>query len=245
MLTASVLSQVAADYLAANPGQQGDAPGKQDRNDAALAWLTASLAGLGVTISLDGIADGIVTDGCLIGAVSAAAMSDGTGTADLGGWQPGDSATARDRVSDLGVAGALTGLPGEAAGQVAGRLGGGIIASLARTLAGSDGSAPVSGLAAALGKVVADGARSVGAVLAELYSAIAAAAKAFFSGRDSDGDLYQWLADPTLANCVICLDNAAAEPRAWGEPWPSGDAFPGIHVKCGCALVLVARQGAQ
>jgi hypothetical protein len=236
VLTASVLSQVAADYLAANSDQDGAAPGKKDRNDAAFAWLMAWLSSSGVTLDLTTQALGIIADGYLIGAASAAAMVDGTTTPDLGEWKPGDSAAASDRIGALG----LTPPPPVQGTDAAGRIAGGILAALARALAGTDGSATAGALGAALGAVVADAALITGLIVAELYTATATAASDYYP--DHYEGLFAWVTDPTLMNCVICLDNEAAPPRAWGEPWPSGDTAPGIHVKCGCALVPEAAR---
>jgi hypothetical protein len=108
-LTGEHLRALAAAYLDTHPDQNGDAPGKRDRNAAAVVWLTGWLADNGVSIDLDDEARGIVTDAYLIGGVSAAAMVVGQ-PVDLGGWQPGNSQAADDRIRDLGAAAALAAL---------------------------------------------------------------------------------------------------------------------------------------
>ena len=132
-LTATTLGQASRDYLAANPQQQGNAPGKRDRNDAAYAWLAAWLASNGVTLDASALASGILADGYLIGSVSAAAAASGS-TAVLGGWKPGDSAAAAARIGELGGAGALTAILGDQ-DATADQITGGILAALARDLA--------------------------------------------------------------------------------------------------------------
>jgi 2'-5' RNA ligase len=240
-LTRPKLHQIAADYLAANPQQQGDAPQKRDRNDAAYVWLVAWLSAHGVTLDASTLAQGILADGYLIGSVSAAAVAGGT-AADLGGWKPGDADAASGRVGDLGGADALTAYLAAQAGDAAGEITGTALGAVSRSLAGADGDSDPGTLGAALRKLLADVALAAGAVFAMLCGATAKAADDFYCGYGSEppglglGD-FQWVTDPTLNNCAICLDNEAAPPREYGEPWPSGDTSTGIHVKCGCALI--------
>jgi hypothetical protein len=229
-LTPALLSRAAAAYLAAFPGQDGSTPGKQDRNDAAYAWLTAWLASAGITLDLGTLAGGILADGYLIGTVSAAAVVNGT-PADLGGWQPGDTAAAAAGVTALGGGAALGAMPAEQAGAAV--LTGGFIYALARVLAGA--TAGEAALAADLAQVTADGDLAANATLDQLYSAAGASALDWYQGRYT-GD-YAWVTDPTLQNCAICLGNEAGDPRPLGEPWPSGDTDVYVHFKCGCALV--------
>jgi 2'-5' RNA ligase len=232
-LTPAALSRIAAAYLDAFPDQQGDAPGKRDRNDAAYGWLTAWLAAAGITLDLAAQAAGILTDGYLIGSVSAAAMIDGTG-ADLGAWKPGDSGAASDRIAALGGEDALAALLGQSGAAATAGMTAAFLGAISRALAGSDGDADAATLAAALAAVAADRDLATGAALDELYASAGTAALDYYPGH-YDGD-FQWVVDPTLSNCAICLDNAAADPRPLGEPWPSGDTGVNIHKGCGCAL---------
>jgi 2'-5' RNA ligase len=229
-LTPALLSRAAAAYLAAFPDQDGSTPGKQDRNDAAYAWLTAWLASAGITLDLGTLAGGILADGYLIGTVSAAAVVNGT-RADTGTWTPGDTAAATAGVTALGGGAALGAMPAEQAGAAV--LTGGFIYALARALAGATGDK--AALAADLVQVTADGDLAANATLDQLYSAAGASALDWYQGRYT-GD-YAWVTDPTLQNCAICLGNEAGDPRPLGEPWPSGDTDVYVHFKCGCALV--------
>ena len=230
-LAPSLLNQAAADYLAANPQQQGGAAGKKDRNDAALAWLTAWLTSHDASLNLSDAAAGIATDGYLIGTASAAAALDGT-AADLGAWKPGDTGTASGQVAALGAG---DGLAAFLAALGTDALTAGVTSALARQLAGADGDSDPGDLGRTLAGTVADAAVAAGLVLAALCASVSAAAMAWYAHAPTA--TFQWVTDPTLANCVICLGNEAAPARPFGEPWPSGDTDTNIHVKCGCALV--------
>jgi hypothetical protein len=190
----------------------------------------------GVTLDATALAEGILTDGYLTGAASAAAVLNGSTTADLGGWKPGDTGAAQDQVGALGAAGALSALLSAQAAQAAERITGGILAALARTLAGTDGDAEPGKTGTSLRDVIATAALAAGLVFAEICSAVTAAMGDYYTANAPTA-VFAWVTDPTLENCPICLDNEAAEPRPWGDAWPSGDTTTGIHIKCGCALV--------
>lgn len=40
--------------------------------------------------------------------------------------------------------------------------------------------------------------------------------------------------------CELCIANAAAEPRFYGTPWPSGAVDPPQHPRCECVLTGVS-----
>lgn len=233
-LSAPLLDRMATAYLDAHPDQDGSAAGKQDRNEAAYAWLVAWLAAAGVSLDFAALAAGILTDGYLIGAASAAAVVAGTG-ADLGGWQPGGMPAAEARTVDLGARDALAALLAAQGAASAAAISGGFLGALSRTLAGADGDTDRGALAAALVAAVAGAALAVGLVLGRLYAAAGNGALDYY-GANVTGD-FQWVTDPTLKNCAICLGNEAGDPRPLGEPWPSGDEDVNIHEKCGCMLV--------
>ena len=79
-----------------------------------------------------------------------------------------------------------------------------------------------------------------------LCNTTAQAADDFYCGYGASppglglGD-FEWVTDPALNNCAICLANEAADPRPYGDAWPSGDTSTGIHIKCGCGLVPAGR----
>jgi DivIVA domain-containing protein len=51
----------------------------------------------------------------------------------------------------------------------------------------------------------------------------------------------QWLADPETDACPDCTANAAADPVAPGDPFPSGVAHPPAHAGCRCVVTPADR----
>jgi 8-oxo-dGTP pyrophosphatase MutT (NUDIX family) len=231
-LTRDRLDRCARDYLAAFPGQDGNADGKRDRNHAAYAWLTSQ----GVTVGTGVIAAGVITDSYMVGAVSAAAMVDGT-PADTGGWKPGDTSKATARIEALGAGAALAAVLAAQGASTADSLTGGILADLARALAAADGEMDAADLGALLSNIITEGDYAAGLVFTEICTYTGIGATDYYFQNTKTRDPFQWVTDPTLANCVICLTNEAGDPRPLGEPWPSGNSMVGIHFKCGCALI--------
>jgi ADP-ribose pyrophosphatase YjhB (NUDIX family) len=233
-LTGDVLAQIAAAYLAAHPQQQGDAPGKQDRNDAAYAWLAAFLAGLGVSLTLDAIADGLVTDGYLIGVISAAALVAGE-RADTGGWKPGGTQAARDRIDALGASTALGAIVALAAAKAAEAITGAYLGALSRIVAGADGDAKPGDLAAELRTAVAGPGTVQGAVQTQITTACGNAAQDYYAGHEIDYGW--WMTDPASNVCPVCQANEAAGRVPFGDPYPSGDRCEPAHPLCRCAVI--------
>lgn len=236
-LPKSELRDLAAAYIAAHPGQDGDAPGKRDRNAAAAAWL----ASRGVTVPMGDVGQGIVTDGYMIGAASARAMVQGQQHADTSGWQPGDGGKARELVEALGAASLLaavlggggSGTPAAGAGQ---DMGDGYIAVVARVLAGWDPDVAVGELADMLGEAVADGAYAEALTVTQITTYSGQAALDYYLANTDS--MCRWVAVIDSRTCPVCLENAAADARKAGEPWPSGDVAPPAHPGgCRCALV--------
>jgi 8-oxo-dGTP pyrophosphatase MutT (NUDIX family) len=224
------LNRIAGDYLAAHPGQQGDAPGKRDRNDAASAWLT----GQGVTLPLDDLAPGIVTDGYLIGAVSAAAMVSGL-KADTDGWQPGDDGKAGERIAELAAAAALGTLLGSA-GDSADQMAGGYLDALGRVLAGADAEISAEDLGGALSEAIASEDLAASLVMTQITTATGTAAQDYYMAH---GVGYgRWVTEGDTKVCeAICLPNAAAGQVPIGQPYPSGHVSQPGHNRCRCAVV--------
>jgi hypothetical protein len=232
-LPRSRLNGIARDYLAAHPGQQGDAPGKRERNAAAVAWL-AGRGTLGQP--LDGLAPGIVTDGYLIGAVSAAAMVNDQ-YADPGGWQPGDDGRAAGRIEALGAGAALGAILATAGGKAADDVAGGYLAALGRVLAGADGEISADDLGLALSEALADEDLAASLVMTQITTVTGAAAQAYYM---ANGVGYgRWVVDPSSRTgvCPACLGNAAAGRVQIGQPYPSGDVSAPIHIHCRCCVV--------
>jgi ADP-ribose pyrophosphatase YjhB (NUDIX family) len=231
-LTEATLSRAAADYLAAHPDQQGDAPGKRDRNDDAHGWLSAWLAAAGITLPLAAIAAGIVTDGYLIGAVSAHAMATGQDV-ETGGWKPGDEQAAHARIEALDAGGPFGALFALAVAAAAEAIAAAVLASLARILAGADGTASATDLGAELAAAAAGPGIAERAVADQVTTVSAQAARDRYEALGVTEVM--WVTDPGSKTgvCPLCAANEAASPQPLGEPWPSGECP--VHPGCRCA----------
>lgn len=235
-LTRPVLADLAAAYIAAHPGQDGDAPGKRDRNAAAAAWL----ASRGVTVPFGDLAEGIAADGYMIGAASAHAMVQGQGDAGTGGWQPGDSEKARELIEALGAASALATISGGGGSGpplpgIAQDMSDGYVAVVARVLAGWDPAVAAGELADMVEEAVADGAYAEALAVTQITAYSGQAALDYYLANTQS--LLSWLAVIDGRTCPRCLENASAAPRRAGETWPSGDVAPPAHPGgCRCAL---------
>jgi 8-oxo-dGTP pyrophosphatase MutT (NUDIX family) len=232
------LQQLATAYAAAHPDQDGNATGKRDRTAAARAWL----AGQGVTVPMGDPAQGLIADGYLIGAASAAAAVAGQGDADTGGWKPGDSSKARKRVEELGLAALLrdggSGMAGNGdggGGDVAGAMGDWYLTAVARVLSGWDPGIAAGELADMLEEAIADDGLAAAVNVSTLSIVSGQAALAFYLDRSVA--LLDWIIEDDAHVCATCLANANASPQRAGDPWPSGDQQPLVHPRCRCAIV--------
>jgi 8-oxo-dGTP pyrophosphatase MutT (NUDIX family) len=212
-LPASRLNDLASGYLAANPAPSPDAPPqKRERNAAAAAWLTTQ----GVSFPLGGIASGIVTDGYLIGTVSATSLVTGEPAA-TGDWKPG--AADAGRLAALGAA-----VPATAAGDAADDMTGAYLAEMGRSLADSqDAGLTAAAAGAALGAVVTDSTLAAGIVLERVVTASAAGAVICYGARGIDQ--VDILNGPNP--CSVCAGLAASNPHAPG--------LVPVHPRCECA----------
>lgn len=222
--------EMAAAWLAAGHAAPPEG-GKREAVEAAAAWAAAWLAAQGADLSAVCAAHAplIVTDGWLIGAASAAAAADG-GDADWGGWQPGDTARARDRAAALGLAAGLSAAL-DLAGPEAGEMTAGYVTRIGRALV--DALAEGDGPAAAGARVFAalsDEGYAHGSVLAQLLRAAAAAAKALYLSRRVRR--LDWVTEGDGKVCAACLGYAAAGPYRAADA-PGCPAHPG----CRCALM--------
>ena len=169
---------------------------------------------------------GVTSDAWLIGAASAASLTDGN-SPDLGGWQPGDSGTAQQRCDDLGCGGGLSTTLAQypdTASQVAG----GYLTGLARALVdGAQSGLGASAIGASLTAYLSDPANAHTAALGLLATGIAAAALAVYLNRKVRQ--VRWLVDPSSNVCPVCAANAA------GSPYPIASApdCP-AHNRCRC-----------
>jgi 8-oxo-dGTP pyrophosphatase MutT (NUDIX family) len=238
-LTRDKLNEIGTAYIAANPGQDGTAPGKRDRNAAALAWLTAR----GVTVPMGEVAEGIATDAAMIGGASAQAAVNGDDTADTGDWEPGDPVTARQVAEGLGVAAVLALMPGGdgsgsgggAAGTVAGDMEDGYLNVVARVLAGWDPDVAAEELTGMLSDAVADGAYAEGLTVTQITTVSGDAAMDYYLAN-SLSEL-QWLVDDSPNVCPVCLANERAGPIPARTAWPSGAQNVPQHPRCRCSIV--------
>ncbi len=230
-LSKAQAEQIAAAYIAEHPvDEQGD-QGKREAVEAAAAWLAGQLH---LVPAVAPLVPGILADAHLIGGASAAAMTDG-GDADLGGWQPGDTDTARQRVDDLGLGAGLSAALA-ASGQTAEQMAGGYVTKLGRALV--DGMASGLGAAAIGASLVAalsDPGDPNGSVLTAIVTGMAAAALAWYLNRKVKQGFWQTENDERV--CAACLANQAAGPLPMGRAYPSGDTAPPCHNRCRCALV--------
>jgi len=230
-LTGAQAIQLANAYAAENPDppQPGQ---KREAVAAAAAWLATQ--GLDLSTMLLPLVPGILADGYLIGAVSAAVMTDG-GSADTGGWKPGDTQAAQDQVNGLGLgAGLGAGLTGvlDAADSVAN----GYLTVLGRALvdgaiAGSSAAVTGATITAALASPVL----AAGVALGQIVAAVGLAAMAWYRRRKVK--YVEWLTDPASNSCPACIGNEADGRIPLGEPFSSGDTSAPAHPQCRCETV--------
>jgi hypothetical protein len=209
----SRLDGLASAYLAANPEPPAEGQ-KRQANEAAQAWLASQ----GVTVGAGGLASGIVTDGYLIGAVSADSLVTGT-KADTGGWRPGDTRAATERLGALGVT-----VPVPALDAAAGQAEDGYQAAMGRSLADSQQAGLTAKAAgAALAAVLADAGLAAGIVLTQVTTASAEAARDVYAANGVDQVDILNGPDP----CPACEALADSNPHSPG-------LIP-LHPNCVCA----------
>lgn len=239
--------QIGADYLAAHPGQDGSAAGKRDRNKAAAAWLAAWLAQRGVKLVPDATAEGIATDGYLIGAASAASVTDGQ-PVDTGNWKPGGTSSAQKRIDQLGMAAALSSLLGrggagegaEAAEDAGEPVASGYTGSLAIILAGTDADwadseDTLDELGGMLSDALADDDLAVTLVGTQINIWSGLAAHEYYM---ANANWVQWVTDPSPTGpCAMCQANQDNSPVRVGQPFDSGHTSTPGHDHCRCAVL--------
>ena len=234
-MSASRAEQIADAYLAAHP----DGPGDGQRRDAvqsAAQWLGSQIPHLPAAVET--LVAGMIADGYLIGAASAAAMADGT-QADTGQWQPGDTQSAQDQAESLGVGTGMAAQQATASQQAA------LIAdSYAFAMAGVLVTAAATGMAgaaagAAVVSVLADKAVASKAVAGRVLGAIGTAAKNLYMSRGIQNGM--WVTENDAKVDPVCAANQAAGSIQMGSPYPSGDTQPPAHPNCRCVLLPAGR----
>jgi hypothetical protein len=188
------------------------------------------------------VAEGITTDAAMIGGASAQAAVNGDDTADTGDWEPGDPVTARQVAEGLGLAAVLALMPGGddsgggTAGDVAGDMEDGYLNVVSRVLAGWDPDVAADELTGMLEDAVADGAYAEALTVTQIATVAGQAAGEYYLATTQSP--LSWVAVIDSRTCPSCLQNAAADPRRYGEEWPSGHVAPPAHPGgCRCALV--------
>lgn len=198
---------------------------------AVSAWLTAQLD---LTAPVAPLVPGILTDACLIGGVSASAMTEGA-SPDPGGWEPGDTDAARARIEALGL-GAALGLALASADDTAGQMAGSYTASLSRLLIdGAAAGLTAASIGASLTGYASDPRNAHGSVLGMLVKGIGAAAMALYQLLKVDYG--RWVVDPSSNVCPVCQGNASAGRRRIGSAYPSGDTESPAHDRCRCQVI--------
>jgi hypothetical protein len=223
--------RLARDYAATGPGPR---EGRSDADLTALAaaWLATQDVRLARPIA--GILTLLRVDAALIGAAGARAVLAGGTSANMGTWQPGRTGAARGLLEGYDPRGAID--PGAAdpqdpeTRQIAQTRMERLARTLAlATLAGHDprqaGQGLLDALTGALGAIT----------LTAIVAYASQAAMALFAGAGKA--VGQWVIDPRSKVCPLCLANADAGPRLFGQLYPSGHAYPPAHPNCACALM--------
>ena len=193
---------------------------------------------------MSAVATGITADSVLIGGASAQASANGEDDADVSGWTPGDTKTASEIATALGLASLLA--PGSGGGEggelpdIAGDMADGYLGVTSRVLAGWDPDVAADELGSMLADAVADGAYAEGLTITQITIVSGQAALQWYLANG--GVLLQWVTDGDNP-CAVCVANAKADPRPAGVPWPSGDLTVPSHPNCRCALVAISGGG--
>ena len=176
---------------------------------------------------------GILTDGYLIGAASAAAMtSSGTMPDD---WQPGGTDTAEDIIGALGLSAGLAAVTNVAPGA-SNTVAGSYMTILGRALAdGATAGLGAAAIGATLTAVLADTVQAASEVAGQIVPVIGQAAMALYQSQQVEYG--RWATEDDTKVCIACAANEAAGRMPLGDPYPDGSVSPPGHPGCRCALV--------
>lgn len=230
-LTAAGTKRIADGWLAAHP--DAHQPGTDRKALIASAQNHLDAQGIDLDTPTAAALHDIWTDGFLIGAASALAVTDG-GTPQTGDWKPGDTRGAQNLIDDLGGAVALGALLGTAQGAVR-SMSTTRLDAMAKALADaamSDVGTDEAGLA--LRAALADASRSAAITSTEITRG--SALGAFFGYRKRGVTMGHWVINAAKV-CPRCLANAAAGEVPIGQLYPSGDAYPPAHPNCRCTVL--------
>jgi hypothetical protein len=251
VLTETEATRIATAWLA-SPESSKQHDGKRDAVQAAAAWLQSN--GPDLEAALEPLMTGLLTDGMLIGAVSAQAVTSGTQVAkakpkgglgkhplanlpahapvQAGGWKPGDTANANGILGNLGLKGPDP-QHAKATGQ---KLAAGVRTSLGRVLVeGQQSGADPAETGQKAFAAVTDKVKAAAAVLNQITSDSAQAASHWY--LNVGVHWVEWLTEEDAKVCPVCEANEAAGPVKLGEPFPSGDTEPPAHPNCRCAFL--------
>lgn len=229
-LSSDVASTVDADQLAERwIAQEAVVPPQEGDPDAALAVAVAFLVAQGVSLTapLAAVLAGIWSEGWVIGAISAHAVT--TGTRAEFNWTIGDDATTRQRLTTV-MADALAAFLDDSKTRIppiADRR----LQTFARILA--DAKRRGLGreeLADLLRDALTDDAWARRVALTELTRATSEAARQEYTAAGITE--WRWVAEPDA--CPVCTANATAGARAIGDAWPDGSDAPPAHPNCRC-----------
>jgi hypothetical protein len=209
------------------------------RNRAAQARIVASwLAARGLlallTRPLSADLPGVWTDGYLIGAHAARALTAGTGADWVGlDWQPGQTTAAEQLLGQWGDGSGLRRMLADARVSIT-SIANSRLEDLARVLA----DAAIDGLnrgdaTSAVRALIADPVKARRVAITELTRAGAEAAGATYQGAGRTTG--RWLTEGDTKVCPICVANAKQGAVRLGEPFASGDIRPPGHPGCRCA----------
>jgi 8-oxo-dGTP pyrophosphatase MutT (NUDIX family) len=233
-LTVTAAEQLARDYLAKHQLPADSSKLDKARLTAETSeWLAARQLDLAKPLAK--ILPKVHADGYLIGLLSAKAAAAGKKRLKLDSWTPGDTDQALRAIADNEADEDYGQLADDAPGAaqhmadtrhddlvrilVAGLLAGATALVLGRLLRDSLGS-----LSTALGIAVTEITRSSGLAALVGY-------------RQAGVTQGQWVLDPSVNTCPICIANAGAGPRPIGAAYPSGNAYPPVHPRCRCSVV--------
>lgn len=229
-LTQQDAEALARDYAATNPGPR-DGRTDAELTAPAAAWLATRRLNLKAPIAA--ALTGTRADGAAIGAASAHASLGKRATADMGTWKPGDTAAARAVLSGLDPDADPDDLTADDDDPDVQDIADTRMGKLAAALAiGTAAGQSAGAVGRALRTALTAGLRTV--ALTELIGAVSRAAISLF--RRSKVQNGRWIADPRKS-CPVCIANSKADPRPFGQPYPSGSAFPPEHPNCACAVV--------
>lgn len=227
--------QLAAIWLTLHPGS-GLGGDRRQAVEATAAWFLTSLQSQGIDPygCFTGPAEGMTADGFMIGATSAAALTDGQAPA-WDGWTPGDTTAGHDRAAALGLAGTLATAIVFAQSQATPAITEGYAARAARVLLDAAKDVTADELGDLVYAALLDDSYARGVALTWLGIAAGRAAVALYLNRQVAYG--QWASAEDGKVCPACQGNVDAGPVRIGDSYPSGDTQAPAHPRCRCQVI--------